>query len=558
MWEIRINHPGLNRLRVVRGATQQDAQQAAAMQLKAWDELWEHIQQRRLREHEREEEAHNKELRKALAEEQTKEAEVAAAALENLLRDAVERDHRIDWQSSKDNSDYPAPKPSRRELTPVPTEPPRSAFVPDLKWFTSLIPSVRKKREAQAEQRYRAAYSSWQATKVEVLKWNTKLLGKYKQQLTEWETQKSTWLEVQQQRNAAVDEKQAAYVRAKPSMIQEYCEMVLHASEYPETFPCDFQLDYITETRMLVADYSLPPKEALPTVKAYKYVATHDEIHPVPAPESWLNKTYESVLYQIVLRTLYELFQSDEAKALDAIVFNGWVRSIDKATGKETNACVLTVQASKAELLEINLAQVDPKTCFKKLKGISAARLTALSPVRPILQLNKEDKRFIQPHAVVDGVDSSTNLAAMDWEDFEHLIREVFEREFSKEGGEVKITRASRDGGVDGVVFDPDPIRGGKIVIQAKRYTNTVGVSAVRDLYGTILNEGANKGILVTTADYGPDAYELGKGKPITLLNGSELLYLLEKHGHKTRIDLAEARMLEAEERARAKEADKA
>jgi len=76
----------------------------------------------------------------------------------------------------------------------------------------------------------------------------------------------------------------------------------------------------------------------------------------------------------------------------------------------------------------------------------------------------------------------------MNWEDFEHLIRELFEKEFSQNGGECKVTRASRDGGIDAIAFDPDPIRGGKIVIQTKRYTKTVGVSAVRDLYGTVLN----------------------------------------------------------------------
>ena len=143
--------------------------------------------------------------------------------------------------------------------------------------------------------------------------------------------------------------------------------------------------------------------------------------------------------------------------------------------------------------MDINLEQVEPKACFKKLKGVSAAKLMALQPVRPILQLNKEDKRFVAAHEVADGLDDSSNLAAMDWEDFEHLIREVFEKEFSANGGEVKITQASRDGGVDAVAFDPDPIRGGKIIIQAKRYTHTVSVSAVRDLYGTIHNEGANK-----------------------------------------------------------------
>ena len=158
--------------------------------------------------------------------------------------------------------------------------------------------------------------------------------------------------------------------------------------------------------------------------------------------------------------------------------------------------------------------------------------------------ISKEDSRFIDSYSVVGQIDNSTNLAAMDWEDFEHLIREVFEKEFQQNGGEVKITQASRDGGVDAVAFDPDPIRGGKIVIQAKRYTNTVGVSAVRDLFGTTMNEGATKGILVTTADYGPDAYEFAQGKPLTLLNGANLLHLLGKHGYHASINISEAKKL--------------
>ena len=158
------------------------------------------------------------------------------------------------------------------------------------------------------------------------------------------------------------------------------------------------------------------------------------------------------------------------------------------------------------------------------------------------MKSDRLDKRFAAAYAVADGLIEGFNLAAMDWEDFEQLIRELFEAEFASEGAEVKVTRASRDGGIDAVVFDPDPIRGGKIVIQAKRYTNTVGVSAVRDLYGSVHNEGANKGILVTTADYGPDAHEFAKGKPLTLINGSNLLHMLAKHGHKARIDLREAK----------------
>jgi len=233
---------------------------------------------------------------------------------------------------------------------------------------------------------------------------------------------------------------------------------------------------------------------------------------------------------------------------LDSITFNGWVKFVDKATGKDTTACILSVQAGKQEFLEVNLAQVDPKACFKALKGVGSSKLHSLSPVAPIMRIEREDARFISSYAVADELDDSVNLAAMNWEDFEHLIRELFEKEFSQGGGEVKVTRASRDGGVDAVAFDPDPIRGGKIVVQAKRYTNVVGVAAVRDLYGTVMNEGATKGILVTTSDYGADAYEFAKGKPITLLNGSNLLHLLAKHGHRAKIDLKGAKRLLAEE----------
>jgi restriction system protein len=67
-------------------------------------------------------------------------------------------------------------------------------------------------------------------------------------------------------------------------------------------------------------------------------------------------------------------------------------------------------------------------------------------------------------------------------------------------------------------------------------------VSAVRDLYGTMISEGATKGILVTTAHYGRDSRAFVKDKPITLIDGSNLVYLLEEHGHKVRIDVKAAR----------------
>ncbi|GHU78349.1 hypothetical protein AGMMS49992_28810 [Clostridia bacterium] len=151
--------------------------------------------------------------------------------------------------------------------------------------------------------------------------------------------------------------------------------------------------------------------------------------------------------------------------------------------------------------------------------------------------MNREDMRFIDSRDVMADIIADTNLATMPWGDFEHLVRELFSEIFSQDGAEVRVTQASRDGGVDAIAFDPDPIRGGKFVIQAKRYNIVVPVSAVRDLYGTMISEGATKGILVTTSYYGNDSHEFAKDKPITLIDGSNLVYMLHQHGHNYRVE---------------------
>jgi restriction system protein len=49
-------------------------------------------------------------------------------------------------------------------------------------------------------------------------------------------------------------------------------------------------------------------------------------------------------------------------------------------------------------------------------------------------------------------------------------------------------------------------------------------------------HEGANKGILVTTSGYGPDAFDFAKDKPIELIDGGGLLFLLQGVGVHARI----------------------
>ena len=268
---------------------------------------------------------------------------------------------------------------------------------------------------------------------------------------------------------------------------------------------------------------------------------------PKYASETQKRKTIRQCLYSVVLRAGYLAARVLEPTSYKTIAINVSQDWFDPATGTPRAGIICSLQAQVCEFTALHLDQVDPEACFRHLKGIAVPSFDSISPIRPIFVLNKSDDRFIATKEVDSLLAPEANLAAMPWEDFEQLVAQLFEWEFVKEGVEVRVTRVSRDRGVDAVLFDPDPLRGGKYVLQAKRYTKPVDVAAVRDLYGTVVNEGANRGILITTSSYGPDSYAFAKDKPISLVDGPNLLVMLRRHGKKFRIDLEEARRLNQE-----------
>ena len=258
-----------------------------------------------------------------------------------------------------------------------------------------------------------------------------------------------------------------------------------------------------------------------------------------------LRASQETLTYSLSLRILHEIFATPEFSCVKMVGVNINLTHIDRRTGKQMNLLVASVVATREEFASIIISNVDPKLCFRSLKGVTTPSFDEISAVRPLLFFGDADHRIVAGRAVADNLSNDTNLAAMDWEDFEHIVRELFAKLFSSRAqAEVHVTRASRDYGVDALIFDPDPIHGGKFVIQAKRYVNTVDVAAVRDLFGTVQNEGANRGYLVTTSSFGPESHAFAKGKALTLIDGSHLLRLLKEYGYFFKIDLQEARKI--------------
>lgn len=560
---LELWHDGLKKHRLIKGSEKAVVFRKAQIQSDDWEEKWAFVEAREKGRFDKSNQKKEQEFNKNLAAHRTEEALSELSRLNNILKQTLEVDDAINWGDLKDESGFAEPKPSKprqpakpqAQSIPVEPKPSDEVYQPRLGFLDKLISSRKEKLVAECNARFESDLRTWQK-EVRTIEKNTVAAEKayysaqesqkkkYEGNLQEWNNRRVEFIKRQEASNEAVEKQRELYLTGAPDAVIDYCDMVLAASSYPDYFPKEFELDYISETKVLVVDYLMPAPEEIPTLKGVKYIVSKGTFEEQHISQVQLFGVYDRLLYQIVLRTIHEIFESDVITAIESVVFNGIVTSIDRGTGKQTTACILSMQTQREEFAAINLSNVEPKSCFKALKGVGSSKLHGLAPIPPLMRLRRDDGRFVSAYEVANTLNSSSNLAAMDWEDFEHLIREVFAKEFSTNGGEVKVTRASRDGGVDAIAFDPDPIRGGKIVIQAKRYTNTVGVGAVRDLYGAVMNEGANKGILVTTSDYGPDSYAFANGKPLVLLSGANLLHMLHRHGHKARIDLQEAKRL--------------
>jgi restriction system protein len=398
-----------------------------------------------------------------------------------------------------------------------------SNYLPkELTMMQKLIPGAKQRFEKEvieSQSYYKQDLDRWKVREEERVR-------KIKSAKADHEQKTNTLLEEIKAHNADIEKFQQDFSKGDPHAIVNYFTLVLEASSYPDEFPQIAKLAFVPESKQLVIEYDLPPFEVVPEVSLYKYVKTKDEITTSKRPVTQRKALYASITAQIALRTVHELFEADRTKQLDTIVFSGFVESINRATGRDQRTCLISVRTTRDVFIEIDLAKVDPILCLKNLNAAVSKNPDELEAVRPILEFNMVDKRFIQETDVLSTLDQRPNLMDLTPSEFESLITNLF----AKMGLETRLTQASRDGGVDCVAYDPRPVLGGKVVIQAKRYKHTVGVSAVRDLFGTMHNEGATKGIIVTTSGYGKAAFEFADGKPLELLSGSNLLYLLAEH----------------------------
>ncbi|GAA1415662.1 restriction endonuclease [Streptomyces thermospinosisporus] len=383
--------------------------------------------------------------------------------------------------------------------------------------------SRRAQAQAEAQARFERDWHAAQAAEAQRQQQLAALQWEYEQRAA------AQRAEVQRH-NAGVAETIDGVRRGDPDLVVEYFSAALHASAaWPEGFPRQLSAAYDAAGRQLVLDWELAPCEVVPEAKSVRYLSREGQFKETARPVTQRRALYREVLAQSMLLVLHQLFTADEYGVLDSVSLNGFVDTHDPATGRQTHIFLATVMASRTAFTELHLEQVDPVSCLTEaLRGQLAARPDQLGPVRPA----RRPQDVVVSRGAVGGGEHEPDLYTMDPIAFESLVADLFRAM----GMQAVTTQRSNDGGVDVDATDPTPIRGGKIVVQVKRYRNTVPPTAVRDLYGTVQDLGANKGVLVTTSGFGPGSHTFARGKPLELISGSELVDLLHRHGLRGRL----------------------
>ncbi|GGY57069.1 restriction endonuclease [Streptomyces xanthochromogenes] len=381
-------------------------------------------------------------------------------------------------------------------------------------------------RRAQAQQEAQARYQhDWQAAQAAEAH-RVRQLAAYRAQYDAWA---SGQLAEVRAHNAGLAQLVDALRAGEPGAAVDYFSAALYASgAWPEGFPRQVAAAFDRGARQLVLDWELPPIDVVPEVKSVRYVASSDQEKETARPVTQRRALYRDALAQCVLLVLRDLFAADEFGMLDSVVVNGFVDDVDPATGRRAEIFLAAVSVPRAAFEPLNLGQVSAVDCLvEALRGQLSARPDQRAAVRP-----GRRPADVGTGVVSHGGGGEPDLFTMDPIEFEGLVAELFRAR----GMQALTTQRSNDGGVDVEALDPDPISGGRIIVQVKRYRNTVPPTAVRDLYGTVQGAGANKGVLVTTSGFGPGSYGFAEGKPLTLVSGAELVDLLHQHGLRGRL----------------------
>ena len=241
------------------------------------------------------------------------------------------------------------------------------------------------------------------------------------------------------------------------------------------------EVAYSPRGEQAVVRFELPPVDVVPMAESYMYVATTATLREKKLSAVQAEQLYRSVVSQITLLYMRDLFESDPMLE-NVEQLAGHVHFINRATGQPEYPCLISIAVDRAKYVELNLRSVQPDACLRHLNALVSRHPHLVEPVTPVRDFDLARYSFVESVDLVASLDSRPDLTKMTPTEFEHFVRQLFEAS----GLEGWTTERTGDDGVDAVVTNRDPMIGGSTIVQAKKYSEVIGVSHIREHVGAM------------------------------------------------------------------------
>jgi restriction system protein len=199
--------------------------------------------------------------------------------------------------------------------------------------------------------------------------------------------QRSAFLERIATHNAEIDHERSAYERGDQLGVARAMTRVLMNSELPAEFPDVVDVEYDQGNRVLHVVRVLPALDEMPSVKGYRVIKKDRELKEQPLTDAATKRLYDTVVYQLALRTIHELFKGDVARHVRSIDLKCVIDGFDPATGHPGQLVLARLRVEREHLDDIKLENVDPEACFKNLGGKTSSRPSNLRPIEVLPDL---------------------------------------------------------------------------------------------------------------------------------------------------------------------------
>jgi restriction system protein len=164
------------------------------------------------------------------------------------------------------------------------------------------------------------------------------------------------------------------FAEGKRKAVADYFRGVLTVQRYPSGFPTGVKVAYLPPERELRIDIDLPLMTAIPELESAEYLTTKKELKYKKLSAAARKDLYEQVVAEMALRTLRCVFAADRSGLILETTCNGYVDTVDTATGQDAHWCLVSVQLPRTEFERLDLARADPIDCLTRLHGSHLAR----------------------------------------------------------------------------------------------------------------------------------------------------------------------------------------